>query len=107
MTGHEIQAIIHQSAQSNVREIDIPGLRLKFGEGGPAKDAPAPSLPPETTAAGAANPEESLSKEILEELEWEAKQLRLANMLIEDPHQYEQLMISGQLGEDVDGGQEA
>jgi hypothetical protein len=108
LTGHEIQAIIHQSAQSNVREIDLPGLRLKFGEGGPAKDAPAPSLPPETTSpAGAANPEEPLTQEQLELMEAEAKEERLALMAIEDPLQFEQLVIAGELTDEVYEREEA
>lgn len=108
MTGHEIQAIIFQSAQSNVRELDIAGLRLKFGEGGPAKDAPAPSLPPETTATGAATPEEpEISQEELERLETEVKEERLALMAIEDPLQFERLVcMPGEL-RDEGGSQEA
>ena len=110
MTGAEIQAIIEASAKSNVQEIDLPGLRLKFGDRGPAKPPEATPEPPETTqATGAAPPEQrKLTEEELLQLEDDVKSERLALMLIEDPAQYEKLATSGQLVDLVeteDGGE--
>lgn len=80
---------------------------MKFGEGGPAKDAPAPSIPFETTPpTGAAHPEEPLTREQLEVMEAETKEERLALMRIEDPYQYEQLICSGELTDGEDGSSE-
>lgn len=109
LTGHEIQAIIFQSAQSNVQELEVAGLRLRFGSSGPAKEAPPPSLPAETNPpAAAANAEEpEISKEELERQEAEVKEERLALMAIEDPLQFERLVcMPGEL-RDEGGSQEA
>jgi hypothetical protein len=103
LTGAEIQSIILQCAQSNVREVDLPGLRLVFGEGGPAK-APAtgPKAPKTTPPAEAAlsdKQHEVAEKAALEQDEAAAKEERLSLMAIEDPAQFEELILRGELGD--------
>jgi len=104
LTGEEIKAIILQCAQSKVREIDVPGLRLVFGDVGPAKPLPARPSAFETTSPtdGALSEQEHKANEqqfLLDE-EAQTKEEQLALMAIEDPLQFEQLMIRGELNDD-------
>lgn len=115
MTADSIQRIIESCAQANVREIDLPGLRLEFGERGPAKTPPAPPKSQESTrpTEGALSEEEHAkqNQEALELDEARLKQDRLELMWIENPLEAERLLANGDLedlgaeGED-DGGDE-
>jgi len=109
LTGEEIKAIILQCAQSKVREIDIPGLRLVFGDVGPAKPLPARPSALETTrppdAALSEEEHEANNQNFIADEEAFAKEEQLALMAIEDPLQYEQLMLRGELHDDSNAKQ--
>ena len=111
MTASEIREIILVSAQSNVLELEFQGLRLKFGERGPAKPLVTPSRAPETTrpaeAALSDSEHTTQTQESILEREAEVKRERLALMQIEDPLQYEKLVASGELEDEGGDGAES
>lgn len=103
MTGAEICLIIEQSAKSSVRLVEVPGLRLEFGETRPA--SPAVTTPPTSeitrpaVAALTDSQHEKQQREATEVDEAFIKERRLALMLIEDPLEYERLIQSGELSD--------
>ncbi len=110
MTGKEISDIIASCAQANVKVIELPGLRLDFGDGATANPPtanPNPSKPTSpTVAALTAEQHKRQNDKSLELEEALAKEERLSLMLIEDPYGYEQLVLKGELFEAADGDEE-
>jgi len=110
LTGEEIALIIEASAKANVRVLELPGIRLEFGEASPAKVAVTPPAPAEPTrptdAALSDEQHDKQNKEALEVEEARTKEHRLGMMLIEDPLEAERMIASGELDDEEEGGDE-
>ena len=104
MNHKEICAIVRVCVKSNVKELCLGELKVSFFDpNGTQKVAIMPQV---------AQDPESLSKmkeldqKTLEALELEAKQDQLDEMLIQDPMQYEELVLAGDI-EDRDAQSQA
>jgi hypothetical protein len=111
LTGEEINLIISACAAAKVSVLEVPGLRIAFGEGGLAKLTPAhaktsepikASVPEMTAKQHARQTEDSIKLD-----EAHLKEERLALMAIEDPLEYERLIMNGELKEATDDDEEA
>lgn len=111
MTGEEIQVIIAQSAASNVRLLEIGGLRIEFGGTEPAKPGVATLIASQTisptVAALTEKQHAKQTEESIKDDEARVKQERLNLMAIEDPLEYERLIMNGELREATDDDDEA
>ena len=87
--------------------IDVPGLRLEFGEGKPNSLPPANSKATEPTTLPEAAISDMHDKQNQETLELEEMRLKLdqlRDMQINNPLEAERLIASGELEEMAEGG---
>lgn len=105
MSGAEIESIISRCAQTNVRLLELPGLRLEFGQPAQAHPAPAPETPVVAPPSGATLPgsHESEDADLLEVEKARLAEDRIAFALIENPLEMEQMIADGLLDELTEG----
>lgn len=96
----DMTEIIKIASKHNVKEIRIGEIHVIFRGSVKKKQdnlfVQPPSLNPEMKAKA-----ELLQSQTLEKNEFETREAQLARMLLEDPLQYEELLSSGDLEDDV------
>lgn len=106
LTASEICSIIKECARQNVAEMTFGELHVKFQPLGERIEVPGPSanhlrvrVPAKTL--------EKIETEAVKQGELAVKEDDLAQMLIDDPAQYEKLLLQGDLTDDADDGRGA
>lgn len=100
LTAQEICSIIKECARQGVAEMTYGELHVKFQPLGEREEAPA-HVPPSQRVRVPAKTLDKIESDSLRNDELAVKEDDLAQMLIEDPAQYEKLVLQGDLADDA------
>jgi hypothetical protein len=89
----ELCDIIETCGEAGVRELQLPGLIVKFGPQAPTR--PVPSGPHPTTLPLAEPEDGGLTEEAIKQAQEELEKTSLEQLLIENPAEYERVVSEG------------
>lgn len=98
LKSEELEAILKLCARYQVKTLKCPNLELSWDEHVVINDTPVPKA---EILAEQSNEE----KRALLQSELETRQNQIADMLIEDPSQAEELIAEGELVDEADGNE--
>jgi hypothetical protein len=116
LSSRDLSAIIKVCGESRVAELKFGDLHVRFDTpveqvmrlyGDQIREAAANSTPSNRPDTAISAIQDHLAQESLERDEFDVKEDRLAQMIIENPLEAERLLIEGKLDEDADGVEEA
>ena len=101
LSVNEICDIIQKCSDCGVSELKLGGLEVRFKNELPSdtsrKEITEIPVTIEEHSQGPEKETPTMSQELLEEMEADIKQSQLEFMLVEDPAQFEELLLSGEI----------